>query len=164
MLTHKDQTLKNYVVCSAETSNYLHPQSTLESFTSQLIWQILHGFLPPQLISPKTLQIMKFFHIREKTNMRNVSKQPTSNNYNMKHYTFHITSHLAPRLYSVYFVFAHYCGEMFLKLFSKNSKAEPYIFKPYINIITAQIFERLQEWEVYIFWQFVFKKKNYKRC
>lgn len=53
---------------------------------------------------------------------------------------------------------------MFLKLFSKNSKAEPCIFKPYINIITAQIFERLQEWEVHIFWQFVFKKKNYKSC
>lgn len=34
---HKDQTLKNYVVCSAEMSNYLHPQSSLESFISQII-------------------------------------------------------------------------------------------------------------------------------
>lgn len=34
---YKDQTLKNYVVCSAEMSNYLHPQSSPEPFTSQLI-------------------------------------------------------------------------------------------------------------------------------
>lgn len=34
---YKDQTLRNYVVCFAEMSNYLHPQSSLDSFTSQLI-------------------------------------------------------------------------------------------------------------------------------
>lgn len=34
---YKDQILKNYVVSYAEMSNYLYSQSSLESFTSQLI-------------------------------------------------------------------------------------------------------------------------------
>lgn len=42
-----------------------------------------YRFLPPQLILPKPLQIVKFFHIEEKTNIRNISNQPAPNNYHL---------------------------------------------------------------------------------
>lgn len=120
-----------------------------------------YRFLPPQLILPKTLQTVKFFHIQEKTNIGNISNQPASNNCHLYIIPWNttISSHYFTfcnqKAYSIQSILSLriIVGKHFKKLFSRNSNAEePCVFNPYINIITAQIFEWLQEWEVYTYW------------